>query len=312
MAIKQRGSRGGLSLYKRVPARYAAVEPRKFVWISLHTDSPSAAQTKANAIWNELMEAWEAKLAGDTTDAAERFQAAKDLAAARGFRFMPVGRVAQLPLDELRDRMAAVTMRAEGPDMLEAAAVLGGAKEPPLTVSGALEEYWTLARDKTLGKSPDQLRRWRNPRIKAVGNFIKAVGDKALAEITADDMLDFRAWWLDRIEAGEVEPGTANKDLVHLGDVLKTVVRMKRLGIVLPLDGLSFKEGEAGQRPAFSPVQIDQRHLRDVAGAIIQSQHRLRTVRGKRNQSRRRVGRKIRLECFDIVPDAIGVLPGPV
>ena len=252
MAIKQRGSRGGLSLYKRVPARYAAVEPRKFVWISLHTDSPSAAQTKANAIWNELLEAWEAKLAGDTTDAAQRFQAAKDLAAARGFRFMPVGRVAQLPLDELRNRMAAVTMRAEGPDMREAAAVLGGAKEPPLTVSGALEEYWTLARDKTLGKSPDQLRRWRNPRIKAVGNFIKAVGDKALNEITPDDMLDFRAWWLDRIEAGEVEPGTANKDLVHLGDVLKTVVRMKRLGIVLPLDGLSFKEGEAGQRPAFS------------------------------------------------------------
>lgn len=74
-------------------------------------------------------------------------------------------------------------------------------------------------------------------------------------------MLDFRAWWLDRIEAGEVEPSTANKDLVHLGDVLKTVVRMKRLGIVLPLDGLSFKEGEAGQRPSFSPRWIKDKLL---------------------------------------------------
>lgn len=78
-----------------------------------------------------------------------------------------------------------------------------------------------LAREKTLGKSPDQLRRWRNPRIKAIKNLVDVIGDKALAEISNDDMLDFRTWWLDRIEAGEVQPGTANKDLIHLGDVLK-------------------------------------------------------------------------------------------
>lgn len=265
MAIKQRGKRGGLSLYKRVPARFAAVEPRKLIWVALQTDSRSQAQVKGDAVWQAMLDAWEAKLAGNSTDADQRFQAARDLAAARGFRYLPVGQVAQLPVEELRDRMAAVTTRDDGPDMLEAAAVLGGAKEPSLTVSKALDQYWTLAREKTLGKSPDQFRRWRNPRIKAVNNFIKAVGDKALSEITGDDMLDFRAWWLDRIEAGEVEPGTANKDLIHLGDVLKTVVRMKRLGIVLPLDGLSFKEGEAGQRPPFSSGWIKEKLLADGA-----------------------------------------------
>ncbi|MBB1493390.1 hypothetical protein H5395_18360 [Paracoccus sp. MC1854] len=98
MAIKARGSRGKLSLYKRVPARYEAIAPRKFVWVALHTDSPSLAQRKADAVWSEMIEAWEAKLAVDITDAEQRFQAARDLAAARGFRFLPVNKVAQVPL----------------------------------------------------------------------------------------------------------------------------------------------------------------------------------------------------------------------
>jgi integrase len=121
-----------------------------------------------------------------------------------------------------------------------------------LTVSRALELYWTLAKDKTLGKSEDQLRRWKNPRLKAVRNFIEVIGDKAMAEITADDILDFRQWWLERLEAEGLPPNSADKDLIHFSDVLKTVNRMKRLGLVLPLSDLAFHEGEKRQRPPFS------------------------------------------------------------
>lgn len=129
------------------------------------------------------MAAWEAKLAGDSADAEQRFAAARDLAEARGFRYMRSDQVAKLPIEELRDRFAAVPGFKDqpgNPDMIEAAAVLGGAKEPPLTVSKALELYWTLAKDKSLGKSEDQLRRWKKPRMKAVKNFIAVVGDKAI------------------------------------------------------------------------------------------------------------------------------------
>ncbi len=133
-------------------------------------------------------------------------------------------------------------------------------------MSRALDLYWKLAADKALGKSGDQLRRWRNPRIKAVRNFVSVVGDKPLAEISADDMLDFRAWWLDRLEARGLTPNSANKDLIHLGDVLKTVNRMKRLGLALPLGELSFKEGEAKTRPPFSDAWIRDKLL--AAGAL--------------------------------------------
>ncbi|WP_444460563.1 hypothetical protein [Rhodobacter capsulatus] len=142
--------------------------------------------------------------------------------------------------------------------MREAAALLGAEKAPPLSVSAALELYWTLAKDKTLGKSEDQLRRWKNPRVKAVKNFIAVVGDKAIHDITGDDMLDFRNWWMERLEEEDLTANSANKDLIHLGDVLKTVNRMKRLGLVLPLSDLSFKEGDAKKRPPFSVKWIKE------------------------------------------------------
>ncbi|QYZ68837.1 hypothetical protein JO391_13830 [Neotabrizicola shimadae] len=59
--------------------------------------------------------------------------------------------------------------------------------------------------------------------IKAIRNFIEVIGDKPIAEITRDDMLDFRQWWSERLETEELTPNSANKDLVHLGKVLRRV-----------------------------------------------------------------------------------------
>jgi integrase len=254
MAFKRRGK--SLSLYKRVPKRYESVETRKLIWLSLHTDSQSEAEQKAGTAWAHLIDGWEAKLAGDTTEAEQRFAAARNLAAARGFRYLRADHVAKLTTEDLLDRINSVSGPDDNPDLMEAEALLGGASLPEITVSRALELYWDLAREKTLGKSEDQLRRWQNPRKKAVQNFIDVNGDKAISQITGDDMLDFRAWWLDRLENERLTPNSANKDLIHLGDVLKTVNKMKRLGLVLPLSDLSFKEGEAAQRPPFEDSWI--------------------------------------------------------
>jgi len=39
-------------LRRRVPARYASVEPRHEVWVSLKTDSRQQATKKAPAVWD--------------------------------------------------------------------------------------------------------------------------------------------------------------------------------------------------------------------------------------------------------------------
>ena len=80
MTIRARGTSSSLYMYRRVPKRYEAVEPRKFVWVSLHTDSQSIATAKASTTWDYLTEGWEARLAGDTIDAEARFEAARNLA----------------------------------------------------------------------------------------------------------------------------------------------------------------------------------------------------------------------------------------
>lgn len=254
MAIKIRGK--VWQLYKRVPARYRTIEPRTFFWLSLHTDSRSAAEQKAPAAWDNMIEAWEARLAGDTLEAEQRFEAARELAAIRGFRFMRSDQVAKLPVGDLVKRVEAIGGTDDKPDLIDAAAILGGATEPVLTISRALEIYWTLTGDQKLGKSDDQVRRWENPRKKAIQNLIDVIGDKGLNAITGDDMLDFRLWWQDRLEAGGLTANSANKDLGHIGSVLKTVNKMKRLSLVLPLSDLAFKNGEAKQRPPFSDSWI--------------------------------------------------------
>ncbi|MEP3844131.1 MAG: DUF6538 domain-containing protein [Paracoccaceae bacterium] len=259
MSVIKRGNQW--CLRRRVPVEYQQVESRAEIWISLKTDSKRLAAEKAPAVWAEQVAAWKARLSGNDPDAMKHFEAVQDLASSKGVRYMPMDKVLQLPIDALLDRIEVIASRDQKPDTLQAAAVLGTKQPPVLTVTQALETYWALAKDKTFGKSEDQKRRWENPRKKAVRNFVSIVGDKPMNEITPDDMLDFRGYWQERIESGGLTANTANKDLIHLGEVLKTVNKMKRLGLNLPLEGLAFKEGEKSERPPFSDGWIQTKLL---------------------------------------------------
>lgn len=257
-------TRRGSILYirKRVPLRFKSIEPREFVMISLHTDSEIIAQGKAAAAWNEMLLAWEAKLEGKSDDAAKRFAAAKNLADRRGFAFAPAAEVAKLPLDELVARIeAALKPGGASIDRIEAAAVLGGAKPPKLMISQVLDEYWTLAKEKTLRKSKDQVRRWENPRKKAFANFLSVVGDKAIEELTTKDMNLFRGWWIDRMEEGEVGANSANKDMTHFVATLRTVATASDINLNFNSTKLHIKEGRQKTRPPFSTKWIKDKLL---------------------------------------------------
>ena len=59
-------------------------------------------------------------------------------------------------------------------------------------------------------KTADELRRWRNPRLKAFKNFINVVRNKAVNKLTADDMLNFREWLSELILANMSGMGEAS------------------------------------------------------------------------------------------------------
>ena len=259
MRITLRGSTWHLR--RRVPTRYAAIESRREVWVSLKTDSFQQASKKAPAVWDNLIAGWEAQLAGRSEDAALRFEAMRAIAGAHGLVYRPIRDVEQLPLEELLARVEVLQRRDGRVDTVVAPAILGSVDVPSLTVSEALEEYWRLTPDRTRGKSDDQKRRWRNPRKKAIRNFIDVVGNLALAKLKRTDFLDFRSWWLERITEEGLTPNSANKDLIHLADVLKTVNELKGYGFDLPLQKLTLQEGDKKERIPFSDVWIREKLL---------------------------------------------------
>jgi len=70
------------------------------------------ARTKAPAAWQHLVDGWEARLAGNSDDAEERFAAARSLAAAKGFRYMTADQAARLPKEERLARIEAIPSMA--------------------------------------------------------------------------------------------------------------------------------------------------------------------------------------------------------
>lgn len=151
-------------LRRRVSVEFQQIEARAEIWISLKTDSRRLADEKAPAIWAEQVAAWTARLSGNDPDALKHYEAVQYLAAAKGVRYMPLDQVLKLPIDSLPERIETIVNCNQTPDPVDAAAILGTKKPPALTVTQALDAYWTLARDKTFGKSEDQKRRWENPR----------------------------------------------------------------------------------------------------------------------------------------------------
>lgn len=115
------------------------------------------------------------------------------------------------------------------------------------------EEYLDLTPDLRVGMSDDQVRKWKNPKLKAINNFIAVVGDKNVREITRDDGLRLRQWWMDRTLDEEIKPGTANKDFTHLSKIFSTWCDLKHEKLENPFLRLRLAENDLqANRPAFS------------------------------------------------------------
>ncbi|WP_378943090.1 DUF6538 domain-containing protein [Paracoccus sp. R86501] len=248
---------------KRVPVRFANVEKRTIIHVSLHTDSKSAAQDKAARVWNEMIEAWEAKQHGHNGHSEERFEAARRLAQLRGVRYMSASEVAALPLEEILQRVEGVRDGARRFDQKEADALLGLAPAPELRVSKALTLATEVCAEDLHGKSEDQIRRWKGPRQRATKNFIEVMGDKPINEITTEDLFIFRKWWVDRVMRDEAKPDTANKDFTHLLGLWKRVARSKGIGLSFTTEGLMLRTDKEKDdvRPPFSREWITDKLL---------------------------------------------------
>ncbi|MFN6925136.1 MAG: DUF6538 domain-containing protein [Tabrizicola sp.] len=130
MTIKARSKKGTLELRRRVPMKYASVEPRKFIWVSLQTDSQTVAAARAATLWQAQIARWEAMLAGDMTEPQAKLDAARDLATSKGFAYTPATVLLERPVGEILRRVEAIGVRKGVPSLKEAEALLGMLPDP--------------------------------------------------------------------------------------------------------------------------------------------------------------------------------------
>ena len=248
--------RSGIAYYyRRTPLAMRGLDPRRFVEKSLETSDRDVAELRRDGVNAATEELWrQCRKLGPNASVLARYEAAVKTAQLMGFPYKPMSELVEASDQELVARLGTV-VEAPAQEPV-AAAVLGVVDKPALSLSEALEAFWPLSADRVLGKSNDQVRVWQNPRKRSVANFIDVAGDKPLDQISRQDVLTFRAWWLERIQTGNARADTANKDFTFLCDIFQTVVDAYQLDLTNPFRGLRLKEKAANRRASLTREEI--------------------------------------------------------
>lgn len=255
-------------LIRRVPISFTHLDKRGIVRMSTRirvADDPKGvrAQSAVSRLSADLEAYWRGLITGSAADAMSQYQEAKRRARALGFDYVPVTELRERPISEVVQRIEALTETEQIESATAVAAALGGVERPPVKVSGMLAVFEAHNKASLTDMSLDQLRKWRNPKKRAASNFIKAVSDKLVTEITRNDALDFREWWQERLLAEGLDIGTANKDIGHLNKMFRTINDANRLGLVSPFSELRISGEEDGQRVAYDPAFVQSHFLAD-------------------------------------------------
>jgi integrase len=204
----------------RVPERYRSVELRGEIHRSLKTDSEREALARLPAVEAVVLAELDARLTvarGGTP--GDVFSAAVALAATRGITYRPVQDLASGPLDEILARLDALRP-SDAPEVAQA--VLGAVQPPQLMLSELVAEVERISAHENRFKSENQMRLWRHPRERAVGNLIAALGeDRAVMSIGQAEALKHKAWWKRRIAMEGQTVETAGKDFSNMAGMLR-------------------------------------------------------------------------------------------
>lgn len=265
---------------RRVPKQFAAVDPRTFAKVSLKTSSLDLARLRRDQLADADDQYWlalsvEAGQGPDVRKALEhRYTSAIARAMAYGFAYKPAE-----PLSESQttaDLMARIRKLEEqagpggDPGRADSEALLGGTPDPAaqISVSEAFELYVSkIAFDDQYNKSEAQRRSWEKTKRTSIVYFIDQMGDLALSDITRDVALEYRDWWLSRMQPQEdgskaVTPNTANR---HIGNIRSLYKRyFKHIGVTDiedPFRDFYFSGKSETKRAAFSDDWVRSRIL---------------------------------------------------
>jgi len=206
---------------RRVPRQYQEFDSRRFVRVSLKTKCKKEAIRLAALEATRLEEYWARLFATGQKHSHDKYAQTVERASILGFDYTPKEQLATGDLDELIKRLLFVFDSKINEKQAEA--VLGVVPEPELLLSELLPKFWEFRNDVNLEKSERQYKRWKNPRSLAIDNFISVVGDKPVQKVTRQDMLNFKQWWITRVQHDNMSTNTANKSMDFVKNIIETV-----------------------------------------------------------------------------------------
>lgn len=188
--------------YRRVPKEVLAkAGGSHHVKKSLKTTSHKEALERAEGIHRSLNNLWRSISAGnDNATAIEQYEAAVRAAQSLGFTYRPVSELPSITLTEAGNRLDAVEAHRTARSVVMG--VTGTAPDPAPKISNIWELYERYNKAGLTGLSPGQLKKHKVSRLRAINYLRTVLDDVALADITRNDVLRFRDWWVDKIAAG--------------------------------------------------------------------------------------------------------------
>jgi integrase len=135
-------------------------------------------------------------------------------------------------------------------------AVLGAVDKPRVMLSDLFGEYEKTQQTPLSKMSPDQRRKWTSAKKRAVEILIEQRGNKALQDLTRADAVAYADFWEGRTIAEGISASSANKNISHIGGMIKAVNKRLALGLDSVFSGTRIEGGRDGSRAPFSVEHI--------------------------------------------------------
>jgi integrase len=273
---------------RRVPAEYAHLDKRGNVKLStkikITADRKGTKASQVAARMNATLQAyWRGLTEERATEAKQQYLDAVRLARSLGLDYQTPSVWATASIEDVMARIETVVANGLINNAPIRKAALGAIEKPPILLSQLYDEY-EITQKLVLSKmSPDQVRKWKTAKKRAVEILVEQRGDKALHQLTRDDALAFADWWEERVINEGIGAGTANKNISHIGGMIRAVNKRLKLGLDDVFAGTRIEGGRDGQRAPFSvefirdvilaPGKLDDLNdeARDVVYAVMET-----------------------------------------
>lgn len=250
--------------HRRVPKAFVGLGGKSSRFVTITTkiaiadDRTGAKAARVAARINEQQEARWRSLASGAPD-KQRWQDAVTIARSMGVDYLTPDEAARRDIGELLARIETLNVGDRKTDVAVVDAVLGAVEKPKVMLSDLFTEYEKTQQTPLSKMSPDQRRKWTSAKKRAVEILIEQRGNKALQDLTRADAVAYADYWEGRTIAEGISPNSANKNISHIGGMIKAVNKRLALGLDSVFSGTRIDGGRDGSR---APFTVD--HIRKV------------------------------------------------